>query len=191
MIAWVRQQPDIELDNEAMEAAAAEGHTAVCEYLRAEQCPWGTSACDAAAFNGHTDTLRWLHEHGCPWEAETVRESAASHSTVEVMVYLQQHDLLSTPAVLTRMLNTAGTYNTLAAAQWLRQQGAEWPAVLNYCDLAWSGETLAWARAEGCTSPTEEPHAGMLIHYHHHIYIIYFLLYILFQACVERDSKVV
>eukprot|EP00953_Heterococcus_sp_UTEX-ZZ885_P029689 15742-Heterococcus_DN1.PRE.1 len=155
MVAWVRHLPDVQLDAETLAAAAAEGHTAMCEHLRAEQCPWGESALNAA-FNGHTDTLRLLHEHGCPFEPEMVCESAASHGTVEVMAFLQQIGLMSTPLVLTEMLNTAGAYNTLAAAQWLRQQGAEWPTVLSVHGTVWSGDTLAWARAEGCASPTSK-----------------------------------
>jgi hypothetical protein len=54
-------------------------------------------------------------------------------------------------------LNRAGARGHMRAAQWLRQRGAEWPAVLtDYEELfeeVWDGESLAWARAEGCTSP--------------------------------------
>jgi hypothetical protein len=54
------------------------------------------------------------------------------------------------------MLNAAGAYSRLEAAQWLRQQGAEWPTVLQYHDhpvvITWHGRTLDWARSEGCTS---------------------------------------
>jgi hypothetical protein len=55
--------------------------------------------------------------------------------------------------LLTDALNTAGAGNKLQAAQWLRQLGAQWPAVLKHGAQQWSGESLAWARAEGCTSP--------------------------------------
>jgi hypothetical protein len=156
MVAWVRQLQFVQLDAETLAAAAAEGHTAMCEHLRAEQCPWGESACNAA-FIGHIDTLRWLHEHGCPFEVELVCEPAASHGTVEVMMFLQQIGLMSTPALLTEMLNSAGAYNTLAAAQWLRQQGAEWPPVLSAHGTVWSGDALAWARAEGCIVLSDAP----------------------------------
>jgi hypothetical protein len=60
---------------------------------------------------------------------------------------------MNTPAVRTRMLNAAAAHDQLAAAQWLRQQGAEWPDQLRNDLLFWTGETLAWARSEGCTSP--------------------------------------
>jgi hypothetical protein len=55
---------------------------------------------------------------------------------------------------LTAALNHAGLFNQLRAAQWLRQHGAEWPAVLAVnAHQHWSCDTLAWARAQGCTSP--------------------------------------
>jgi hypothetical protein len=62
---------------------------------------------------------------------------------------------VSTFAVLQSMLNVAGVCSQLTAAKWLRQQGATWPAVLKYNGKAWSGKALAWARGEGCTSPTQ------------------------------------
>jgi hypothetical protein len=152
MIAWVKQQPGVVCDENTMAAAAGKGQTAICKYLHSEGCPWSSSACWAAASNGHVSTLRWLHEHGCPWLADVVRVSAAQGGRVTVLKYLQAEGLVEGAAVLTRMLNAAGAHDKLLAAQWLRQQGAEWPAVLNYYGTAWSGETLAWAKAEGYTS---------------------------------------
>jgi hypothetical protein len=63
-----------------------------------------------------------------------------------------------TAANLTNILNAAGGHDRLEVAQWLRQQGAEWPLVLrtNYHTggpVSWHGATFDWARAEGCTSP--------------------------------------
>jgi hypothetical protein len=156
--AWVKQQPDVVCNEDAIAAAAAKGHTAMCEYLHAEQCPWNESACNAAASSGQLDTLRWLHECGCPWYATGVCKAAAASGSVAVMEYLREQNVEFTVAGLTSMLDIAGTHNHLAAAQWLRQQGAEWPAVLggslavNYRLTPWSDELLAWARAEGCTS---------------------------------------
>jgi hypothetical protein len=155
LTAWVKQQPGVVCNEDAMDAAAQKGHTAVCEYLRAQQCPWSAQTCFGAAASGHVHTLRWLHEHGCPWNAVHTCEAAAAGGFIDVMQYLLQHDIAYTPALLTLMLNAAGACNKLAAAQWLRQQGAEWPDVLYYLISRWSGETLAWARAKGCTSPTQ------------------------------------
>jgi hypothetical protein len=55
--------------------------------------------------------------------------------------------------LLTDALKLAGSRNKLLAAQWLRQHDAQWPAVLRHGAQQWFGDTLVWARAEGCTSP--------------------------------------
>jgi hypothetical protein len=67
---------------------------------------------------------------------------------------------MASPAALADALNVAGSLDMLAVAKWLRQHGAEWPAVLRspLYDDPWRGETLAWARAEGCTALTEPLH---------------------------------
>jgi hypothetical protein len=64
LTAWVNQQPAVHHSSEAMGAAAARGHTAMCEYLRAEGIPWHDLVCWAAAANAKFETLRWLREHG-------------------------------------------------------------------------------------------------------------------------------
>jgi hypothetical protein len=101
---------------------------------------------------GHAATLQWLFEHGCPWHPLIMRTAVGSGS-VAVMEYLQQQGVVSTAAQLTAMLLYAGENNHLQAAQWLRQQGAAWPARLGYGNKKWHGNVLAWAQAEGCTSP--------------------------------------
>jgi hypothetical protein len=139
----------------AFMTAARRGDTAMCAYLHAERCPWNTTTCYIAAISGHGSTLRWLREHGCPWTAEHYHTSVAEGGSIDAMLYLQQQGIVFTAEMLTEMLNTASAHSKLAAAQWLRQQGAEWPAVLHWSEalfddpLDWSGDTLAWARAEG------------------------------------------
>jgi hypothetical protein len=154
MTAWVKQQPGVAFDWQAMNAAAAYGHTAICEYLHAEQCIWSSSVCFCAACHGHVCTLRWLHEHGCPWDATMIASLAAESGSAEILMYLQQEGVVHTAVQLTRWLNAAGAHEHLAAAQCLRQQGAEWPDALVCSGRVWSGATLTWARAEGCISPT-------------------------------------
>jgi hypothetical protein len=149
---WVRQQTGVELNFGAMEGAALCGHTAICAYLHGEQCPWDSACTADAAFGGHVDTLRWLHEHGCDWDVDEIRVEAARSGSLDVLTYLQQQDDIDwNTAALKDMLNAAGACNKLAAAQWLREQGAEWPPVLEQ----WYEDMITWARAEGCTSPTQ------------------------------------
>jgi hypothetical protein len=71
-----------------------------------------------------------------------------------VMQYMLQLSPLS-PQELTLPLNAAGAKSHLHAAQWLRQQGAEWPATLKHRSRHWSAEAVAWARREGCTAPLQ------------------------------------
>eukprot|EP00953_Heterococcus_sp_UTEX-ZZ885_P002547 1886-Heterococcus_DN1.PRE.2 len=154
MTAWVKSQPNVGLGPQAMYSAAANGHTAMCAYLRAEGSPWHKLACCAAAEGAHCDTLRWLHEHGCPWIPNGVYLSAAKGGSISALSYLQQEGIEYTAERLTAMLLRAGAHSKLAAAQWLRQQGAAWPDLLNVDNVEWSGDVLDWARAEGCTAPT-------------------------------------
>jgi hypothetical protein len=160
MVKWIKEQvPDVYISEDALSAAASNGHTDMCAYLHSENCPHDEWACDGAAYGGHIDTLRWLREHDYPMpEQRVIADAAAKSGSVEVMQHLQAEGLMSTAAQLTQMLAAAGAHNKLAAAQWLREQGAEWPTVLRYTthykDALWRGETLAWARAEGCTAPT-------------------------------------
>jgi hypothetical protein len=99
-----------------------------------------------------------LQEHGCPWDFDDVCVAAAKGGSEDAMAYLhlQQHaDIAFNAETLTEMLNAACALHKLAAAQLLRQQGAEWPESLNYDGIAWSGALLQWVRSAGCTSPIE------------------------------------
>jgi hypothetical protein len=136
-----------------MICAASSGQTAMCEYLYSQHYPWSAAACDEAAAGVHLETLRWLHEHGCPWATDQIILAAAHGGSIAVMQYLQQQGVVTTVEQLTDMLLHAGVWEQLQAAQWLRQQGAEWPTVLHYDRDEWRGDVLAWARAEGCDSP--------------------------------------
>jgi hypothetical protein len=137
--------------------AAERGHIAMCAYLHAAQCPWSNVICNSAAYGGSLNTLRWLRERGCPWSTYAVSICAACSGSIDLMLYLQQQGVVFNAEMLRDMLNAAGAHNELAAAQWLRQRGAAWPAVLYDDMMPWSGDALLWARAEGCTSPTAWP----------------------------------
>jgi hypothetical protein len=64
LMAWVLQQPDMILDEDVMLHAVLLGHTALCQYLRAQQCPWNASSTSVAASTGCVDLLRWLMDNG-------------------------------------------------------------------------------------------------------------------------------
>jgi hypothetical protein len=116
---------------------------------------------NSAARENHLDILRWLIDTGCPHNVHEACMIAAEAGYVDMLQYLSSLEVTSDAALMTRMLNVAGANGHLAAAQWLHAQGAAWPTILYYelaedntCEY-WSGETLAWARGQGCDSPTE------------------------------------
>jgi hypothetical protein len=135
-----------------MRTAARWGRLALCQWLHAAHCDWDHTVCSSAARGGHVSTLGWLMANGCPWTIDCLAESSA----VAVLQLLLEQGVLVSLARLTSALNYAGSQNKLAAAQLLKQQGAEWPAVLCCSGVCWSGESLAWARTEvlhcACTS---------------------------------------
>eukprot|EP00953_Heterococcus_sp_UTEX-ZZ885_P020286 11358-Heterococcus_DN1.PRE.2 len=113
---------------------------------------------------GHLNTLRYMHKRDWPWEAVRACELAAASGSIGIIKYIVEQDsLVFTAAQLTNMLNAAGCNGELETAKWLRQQGAQWPAVLVYNDhypphshaWPWRGETLSWAREQGCTSSND------------------------------------
>jgi hypothetical protein len=67
LMAWVLQQPGAKLSKSVMSHAAAKGHTAMCQYLYTQRCPWSDSSTRNAAMYGHVSTLRWLVDNSCPW----------------------------------------------------------------------------------------------------------------------------
>jgi hypothetical protein len=151
LMQYLRQEGCI-LNEGALDTAAEIGDLRMCQYLRAERCPWDAGPCAMAAHGGHVDTLRWLHEQGCPWDSERVRSAAASSGALPVIRYALAAEPAASAAQLTEMLAAAGAHHQLSAAQWLRQQGAEWPVLLRHAWMTWSGDVLQWARDEGCTS---------------------------------------
>jgi hypothetical protein len=127
-----------------------------CQWLLEVGFAIDEDTANAASADDQTKVLLWLLEHGCPINEMRLYGTAAYYGNINVLNLLQEQGLLPGPEPLSDVLQVAGVHDQLAAAQWLRQRGAEWPAVLQDLDRSWQGEVLAWARAEGCTSPTEE-----------------------------------
>jgi hypothetical protein len=136
------------------------GHLALCKHLVAISAPVNVQACSSAARSGSAELLRLLHRASSPWDAEDTQEVcrvAAKGGSVDILNYLVNEAEVELDAdILMVMLNVAGAYEQLAAAQWCRQRGAEWPSMLRFFS-PWEGATLAWARAEGCNAPTVSP----------------------------------
>jgi hypothetical protein len=151
VLQWLKQQGMV-FDADTMSCAVLHSQTSTCAYLHDEGCPWNDLTVFMAAYRMYWDTVRWLHEHGCPWSFNNICLKAAEQGEVGAMTYILQQEAAA-EYVLSAMLNAAGANGNLAAAQWLRQaRGAEWPLVLCFSGKSWSGDTLEWARAEGCDS---------------------------------------
>jgi hypothetical protein len=157
VMEWLQQQHGVVIDARVLAVAAAAGHITLCEHLRSTGCDWDAAACNQAAKHRQFDMVRWLRGNGCPWDLSYVCISAAGDGCTDMLDYVIEQGEVLSAELLTHALNAAGTENQLQAAQWLRQHGAEWPALLGIntdnCTQQWSGDTLEWARAEGCTSP--------------------------------------
>jgi hypothetical protein len=158
VMEWLRQQ-GIEIDVNVMGAAACAGQIAMCEYLHITGCAWNANTCSRAAESGQLDALHWLREHGCPWSVHDVCIYTARTGHTHIFDYVIEQGEVLDAQLLTEALNCAGAFSRLQLAKWLRQHGAQWPAVLQRREqsgmvLPWSAKSIAWARAEGCTSPT-------------------------------------
>jgi hypothetical protein len=132
-------------------------HWHVVQFLLGEGCqfdPYG-EACPDAAGCGSLDVLKFCHAQGYPWDSTAVGVSAAMSGNMEMLLWLAD-ELHTTwaPSTLQEMLLNAGLEDALDVCQWLRAQGAEWPAVLGDENrgYGWTGEVLQWAREQGCTS---------------------------------------
>jgi hypothetical protein len=116
---------------DAINGAALLGQLNVCQYLRTLGCPWARSTSSNAAKSGDVGTLRWLFEHGCPWHPYFLAHNAAMSGSIECMEYIRDTiGVNSNGVMLTGMLNAANCEGKLAAVQWLRLQGADWPHTL-------------------------------------------------------------
>jgi hypothetical protein len=171
LVRWLQQQRGIVFTQQALCSAAEHGPLELCKYLHEDlgKAPFAWVAAAAAA-GGQQDTLRWLLAQVCPVDEVLMCKGAAQSGNIELMAeYWQQvqqsgsHDEYWQAVILTDMLNAAGAHGYLEAAQWCVQRGAEWPEQLqcflddSYLRTAvWSGAVLQWARALGCTSPSEE-----------------------------------
>jgi hypothetical protein len=153
MLLWLKQQGILPTVH-AMRDAAERDMLDMCLWLHAEGCPWDDSVLTSAAKSGYFELVQALYERGCPIDVHSVRSHAASHGRVDVLQYLLQlpDQPQSSAAQMTALLNNAGVNEQLAAATWLRQQGAAWPITLSNGNKSWQGKLLQWARREGCTS---------------------------------------
>jgi hypothetical protein len=112
-----------------------------------------------AAHHGKLELLQWLHECGCPWVEIDVCRRAALHGHVDMLLWLQEVTAPWSTQLKREMLFSAGWSNQLAAAQWLRQRGADWPSSFlgtavvkkDQVKVCWTLHVVRWALDNGCT----------------------------------------
>jgi hypothetical protein len=125
----------------------------MCKHLRSKGCDWDASACQQATITGAMGALQWLRENGCPWNASDICISAAGNGFINILDYVVEQGEVLDAETLTSALNSAGVCDQLQAAQWLRQRGAEWPAVPAHGEepfvSRWYGDTLALGTSRG------------------------------------------
>jgi hypothetical protein len=163
VLEWLLQH-GVEFESCVMAQAAEDDQTQICQWLHVAGCPMDSCICDLAAQKFNLELLNWLFDVGCPYNAVNLCNFLVGKEDSKIMPVLhclQQRGVFDSAANLTLALNYAGANNTsLAAIQWLRQQGAEWPAELysdhEYEEGPWCDDTLEWARAEGCTAPVPD-----------------------------------
>jgi hypothetical protein len=131
LLDWLLTQAGAQLSVDVMEAAAAGGQLLMCQHLRSLGCAWDTSVCSVAALKGQHDVLRHLREHGCP-TSDGICISAGKGGSVQVIQYLVEQGVVHEREDMMCVLLLAGAHGHLAAAQWLIQQGVEWPLKLYY-----------------------------------------------------------
>jgi hypothetical protein len=150
------QQQGVAFTVRTLEQAAYHGQLQLCQWLRTTaNCQWSSDVLECAAYSDSVELVRWLLDSGCECDLDDLYRSAAetascSHSVLRYLVEAAVH---AEPERLTATLD----HIVLDAMKLLRQHGAAWPDTLynEYGGSSWSDESVAWARAEGCTAPTE------------------------------------
>jgi hypothetical protein len=118
---------------------------------------WTSELCLQAVQCSKLSLLQRLRALGCPWDAAAAAGCAARSASVEVLQYVLQSAAAWISAQLTDLLRQAGTWNSLAAVQWLRGQGAAWPKCFRGAALCGrvdvfhcSPRVTDWILANGC-----------------------------------------
>jgi hypothetical protein len=166
VLDWLSAQPvftaaswdDYDVYSRMADASARFGAVLSLQWLAAQgmhfdEPRYPTIAAESSQFAA----LQYLIEDAnCPWISERVRSGVLRTASGQQLQWLRQADAaVWTPAVLSDMLCKAGTHSNIEAAEWLRAQGAAWPASF-LCSgehgkmVCWGVEMIQWALARGC-----------------------------------------
>eukprot|EP00953_Heterococcus_sp_UTEX-ZZ885_P036737 18907-Heterococcus_DN1.PRE.3 len=129
-----------------MESAAENGHLDICKHLREQGCSWNEDVTFAAET---VQVLKWLRENGCPWDVDMMLLMRPNRAIRKYVIAASG----VTISTLSELLNVVGAQFNSDIGQRLREEGAEWPTVLQHYGTVWKPEMIKWARRQGCTSP--------------------------------------
>jgi hypothetical protein len=132
-------------DAKVMKTAAENGHLNICKHLREQGCGWDTSVTLSAKT---VEVLKWLHENGCPWDVELMLLMTLNRDSRKYVITESGTSI----SELSESLSLAGIEFNSYIGDRLREEGAEWPTVLQYGRRVWKPEMIEWARRQGCTS---------------------------------------
>jgi hypothetical protein len=175
LLAWLHMQHFMteECVDAACAGAAEAGQLSSIKYLFARSPVWGSTHYMAVAAKcGHAAVVQYLHSSGCSFYQGQIDSGlhAARGGSVAVLAYMQASspEKFAAGESLKNMLYCCMRLNHLAAAQWLREQGAPWPDALwfreDYDDSdtqaiqTCSLEMLQWAVAAGCPYGNDWPY---------------------------------
>jgi hypothetical protein len=124
----------------------------VLAWAREHGNRWSENICAEAARAGDLRALMWAREQNyCTWWLGQLLNSAAKGGHLNVLQWLHSNsERLWTRAEQARMLFAAGQCSDLAAAKWLRANGAAWPESFYTDTTMWPVATVQWALANGC-----------------------------------------
>jgi hypothetical protein len=129
----------------------------VMTLLRVHGVPWDWRLCRRAAERGSLRFLQWLRSTSCPWKEAAVLHNACKSGNVAMLQWLLTATAPWTDTVKQEMLQRAAWYDRLAAVQWLKAHGAQWPANFGgqykvrdeQVQQCWSLSAVQWAIASG------------------------------------------
>jgi hypothetical protein len=131
----------------------------VLTRLRLHGVAWHDWLSSCAALHGKPQQLQWLRSFACHWDECRVLYSTSRSGSTAMLEWLLTVTAPWTDSLKQEMLDRAAWFNNLAAAEWLRAQGALWPvkfAGQYYGDgsetcsqQCWSLSAVQWAVARG------------------------------------------
>jgi hypothetical protein len=148
----------------------------VLALARGHGLQWSGCLTYVAALKNEFELVRWLYESGCPTHFPDVITFAIKFDRADILAWVRSLAGVRWYAgFLNDSLVEAGRAGSVAAAAWLRTQGAEWPASFvtwgrfsmpqgSY--VCWRWNTVKWALANGCTWGDWECRAATREHCH-------------------------